>query len=124
MFGIFFELFKVEQKREERFLINVSFVLFKTLLLKTSLHILPPFLCFSHEQTGTNVIKLFRVTIYKCSNGLLLQAQVCPWPNHSGDTLLSNRTTRIGHQCRKTTVLSCCRCLINTGDEKMNNFKI
>ncbi len=26
-----------------------------------------------------------------------------------------NRTTCIRHQCRKTTVLSCHRCLINTG---------
>ncbi len=29
-----------------------------------------------------------------------------------------NRTARIRHQCRKTTVLSCHRCLINTGVEK------
>jgi len=29
-----------------------------------------------------------------------------------------NRTTRIRHQCRKTTVLSCPRCLINTGVER------
>jgi hypothetical protein len=33
-----------------------------------------------------------------------------------------NRTARIGHQCRKTTVLSCHRCLINTGFEKMNSI--
>ncbi len=25
------------------------------------------------------------------------------------------------HQCRKTTVLSCHECLINTGDENINN---
>ncbi len=31
-----------------------------------------------------------------------------------------NRTARIRHKCRKTTVLSCHRCLINTGVEKMN----
>jgi hypothetical protein len=31
---------------------------------------------------------------------------------------------RIKHQCRKTTVLSCHRCLINTGVEKMNNIEI
>ncbi len=30
----------------------------------------------------------------------------------------SNRTTRIRHQFTKTTVLSCHRCLINTGVEK------
>ncbi len=33
-----------------------------------------------------------------------------------------NGTVHIRHQCRKTTVLSCHRCLINTGVEKMNNF--
>ncbi len=31
-----------------------------------------------------------------------------------------NRTTCNRHLCRKTTVLSCHRCLINTGVEKMN----
>jgi len=35
----------------------------------------------------------------------------------------SNRTTRIGHQCRKTTVLSCHRCLINTIVENGTTFK-
>jgi hypothetical protein len=29
----------------------------------------------------------------------------------------------IRHQCRKTTALNCHRCLINTGDEKMNNVQ-
>ncbi len=32
------------------------------------------------------------------------------------------QTACIRHQCRKTTVLSCYRCLINTGVEKMNNI--
>ncbi len=36
--------------------------------------------------------------------------------------ILDNRTAHIRHQCRKTTVLSCQRCLINTGIEKMNNI--
>ncbi len=31
-------------------------------------------------------------------------------------------TAHIPHQCRKTTVLSCHRCLIKTGVEKMNNI--
>ncbi len=31
-----------------------------------------------------------------------------------------NRTAHIRHQCKKTTVLSCHRCLINTGVGKMN----
>ncbi len=31
-----------------------------------------------------------------------------------------NRKVHIRHQCRKTTVLSCHSCLINTGVEKMN----
>jgi hypothetical protein len=37
-----------------------------------------------------------------------------------------NRTGHIRHQCRKTTVLSCHICLINTGVEKMNtiNYKL
>jgi len=36
----------------------------------------------------------------------------------------SNRTACIKHQCRKTTVLSCHRCLINTGVEKMKNIQV
>ncbi len=32
------------------------------------------------------------------------------------------KTARTIHQCRKTTVLRCHRCLINTGIEKMNNI--
>ncbi len=35
-----------------------------------------------------------------------------------------NRTARTRHQCRKTTVLSCHRCLNNTGVEKMNSHRI
>jgi hypothetical protein len=31
-------------------------------------------------------------------------------------------TARIRHQCKKTIVMSCHRCLINTGVEKMNNI--
>ncbi len=31
-----------------------------------------------------------------------------------------NRTVHTRHLCRKTVVLSCHRCLINTGVEKMN----
>jgi len=34
----------------------------------------------------------------------------------------SERTTCITYQCRKTAVLSCHRCLINTGVEKTNNI--
>jgi hypothetical protein len=39
-------------------------------------------------------------------------------------TLQSNHigTAQIRHQCRKTAVLSCHSCLINTGVEKMNNI--
>ncbi len=33
-----------------------------------------------------------------------------------------NRRALIRHQCRKTTVLSCHRCLINTCIEKMNSI--
>ncbi len=36
----------------------------------------------------------------------------------------SNRTTHVRHLCRKTTFLSCHRCLINTGVEKVNNIQI
>ncbi len=36
----------------------------------------------------------------------------------------ANRRAHIRHQCRKTTVLSCHRCLINTGVEKMNYIQI
>jgi hypothetical protein len=34
-----------------------------------------------------------------------------------------NKTAHIRHQCRKTAVLSCHRCLINTGVEKKTTFK-
>ncbi len=34
----------------------------------------------------------------------------------------ANRTARIRHQCKKTAVLSCHRCLINTSVEKGNNI--
>ncbi len=34
----------------------------------------------------------------------------------------SNRTARIKHECKKTIVLNCHRCLINDGFEKMNNI--
>jgi hypothetical protein len=33
-----------------------------------------------------------------------------------------NGTAHIRHQCRKIAVLSCHRCLINSGVEKMNNI--
>ncbi len=39
---------------------------------------------------------------------------------HSQGPRQANRTAHIKHQCRKTTVLSCLICLINTGVEKMN----
>jgi hypothetical protein len=35
-----------------------------------------------------------------------------------------NGTVRIRHRCKKTTVLSCHRCLIYTGVAKMNNILI
>jgi hypothetical protein len=35
-----------------------------------------------------------------------------------------NKTARMRHQCRKITVLSCHRCLIKTGVEKMNDIEI
>jgi hypothetical protein len=34
----------------------------------------------------------------------------------------TNLFTKIRQQCRKTAVLSCHRCLINTGIEKMSNI--
>ncbi len=37
-------------------------------------------------------------------------------------TYNDNRTAHIRYKCRKTTVLSCHRRLINTGVEKMNNI--
>jgi hypothetical protein len=36
--------------------------------------------------------------------------------------ILANGTAQIRLQCRKTTFLSCHKCLINTGVEKMNNI--
>jgi hypothetical protein len=46
------------------------------------------------------------------------------WPNLKmvrGNNMLVDEV-HIRHQCRKTTVLSRHRCLINTGVEKMNNI--
>jgi hypothetical protein len=34
-----------------------------------------------------------------------------------------DRTVRIRHQCRKTFISSCHRCLVNTGVEKWTTFK-
>jgi hypothetical protein len=48
--------------------------------------------------------------------GIILSA-VCL----SGNMLSVNRTSRIRHQCKKTTVLSCYRWLINTSIENLNN---
>jgi hypothetical protein len=39
-----------------------------------------------------------------------------------GQPLWHNGTARNRHQCRKTAVLGCHRCLINSGVEKMNNI--
>jgi hypothetical protein len=36
--------------------------------------------------------------------------------------ITTNLTAWIRHQCRKTTVLTCHRCPINAGVEKMNNI--
>ncbi len=36
--------------------------------------------------------------------------------------IFCNRTARIRHQCRKTAVSSCHRCLINTGVKKMSHI--
>ncbi len=38
------------------------------------------------------------------------------------ENYIRNGTTCIRHQCRKTAVTSCHRCLINSGVEKMNNI--
>jgi hypothetical protein len=49
-------------------------------------------------------------------------------PNNSATAeaglIASNRKASIRHQCRNTAVLSCHRCLINIGAEKMNNIYI
>ncbi len=37
-------------------------------------------------------------------------------------SLTCNRTARISYQCRKTNVISCHRCLINTGVEEKNIY--
>jgi hypothetical protein len=42
--------------------------------------------------------------------------------NKSGKLCCNNRTAHIRHQKRKTTVLSCHRCLINTDVAKLNNI--
>ncbi len=43
--------------------------------------------------------------------------------NYAANTCqMMNGTARIGHQCRKTTVISCRRRLIDTGVVKMNDI--
>ncbi len=42
----------------------------------------------------------------------------------SNDKHFSNRTACIRHQCRKTTVLSCRRCLISIGDTQHNDIHL
>ena len=44
--------------------------------------------------------------------------------SQNGTLKQGNRAAHIRHQCRKTTVLSCHRCLINTGVKKMNYILI
>ncbi len=51
--------------------------------------------------------------------GLLMRC-IIRWLEIKNRAFLLNRTAHIRHQCRKATVLSCHRCLINSGDEKMN----
>jgi hypothetical protein len=41
-------------------------------------------------------------------------------PGFKCPSLKANRRAHNRHQCRETTVLSCHRCLIDTGVEKMN----
>jgi hypothetical protein len=56
-------------------------------------------------------------------NSLMPQVSCCVWKkcfNIKRSTFLLNGTVLNRHQCRKTTVLGCNRCTINTGIEKMN----
>jgi hypothetical protein len=45
-------------------------------------------------------------------------------PDLREEAEFSNGTARVSDLCRKTTVLCCHRCLINTGVEKINNIQI
>jgi len=51
--------------------------------------------------------------------GLLMRC-IIRWLEIKNRAFLLNRTEHIRHQCRKATVLSCHRCLINSGVEKIN----
>jgi hypothetical protein len=61
----------------------------------------------SDKHTGLSQVEL--ITALK---GLIAQ--------NPAEKNLSNGTAHIRSQCRKTTVLSCLRCLVKTGFEKMN----
>ncbi len=73
--------------------------------------------------------QLFTKLIYKNYHHMQSYLQIqelLKMPNllRVGFIKTENGTARIRHQCRKTTVLSRHRCLINTGVEKMNYISI
>ncbi len=67
-----------------------------------------------------NPDKLCKNMFITAQNFLIFLFQICSkWVVGVRERInLCNRTAKIRHQCRKTTVLSCHRCLINTGFEK------
>ena len=60
---------------------------------------------------------IFMIRIYTRVHWSLLRVKAyLSWQS------LLNSTAHVGHQCWKTTILSCHRCLFNTGVEKINNI--
>ncbi len=72
--------------------------------------------------------KLIAAVIYGFRDKLdcLSQNTRLGWKGLPGTNTLTkfNRTDHISHLCRKATVLSCQRCLINPGVEIINNNEI
>ncbi len=66
-------------------------------------------LCVEKNEQNLNIGKNF-------DHQISLSKSKCWYSN--------NRTAHNRHQCRKTIVSSCHRCLISTGVKKMNNIKI
>ncbi len=71
----------------------------------------------------TSLCSLCSLCLWRIWNSMVLSPDppaVYHWP--CSINRFVNGTEHIRHQCRQTTVLSCPRCLINSGVEKMNKL--
>ncbi len=83
--------------------------------LKASAFLIEYFLLGKNVSSYLNLIKYFQLSNPRQSSLTFLINFVLM-------VIYVNRTMHIIHQCRKRTALSCHRCIICTGVEKMNNI--